>query len=305
MQAGSNPAFNDAELRAGVLAGLGAYALWGIFPVYFKIVGSADPFEVLVHRVIWAVPFGALIIAARRQWSEVWRALRSPKMVGWLGLAALSISVNWLIYIWAVQQERIFEASLGYYINPLIYVLAGMVLLGERLSRLQVTAVAFAAIGVSILTVSLGEFPWVAISLAVLFTAYGVIRKQVPIGAMPGLFVETVLLCGPALALMYWLAASQQLIFGGEASMTVLLVLAGPITVIPLLLFAVAARRLTLTTIGFMQFLGPTLQFLTGLYYGETLTGAHVACFGFVWAAVIVFSVDAYRKNRVAAEEPL
>ncbi len=299
------PGFSDAEIRTGVLLGLAAYTLWGIFPVYFKIVGSVPPTEVLIHRVIWAVPFGALIILARRQWPEVRNAFRSGLMVFWLGLAALSISANWLIYIWAVQHERIFEASLGYYINPLMYVLAGVVLLSESLSRLQVLAVVFAAIGVTVLTVSLGDFPWVAVSLAALFTAYGVIRKQVAIGAMPGLFVETLLLFLPAFAWLLWLGQSEQLVLGREWSMSLLLMLAGPITVVPLLLFAIAAKRLTLTTIGFMQFVGPTLQFLTGVYYGEPLTTAHMICFGFVWAAVIVFSIDAWRKQRVTAEEPL
>jgi chloramphenicol-sensitive protein RarD len=296
---------SDAEIRTGVIVGLAAYALWGIFPVYFKIVGSVPPTEVLVHRVVWAVPFGALIILARRQWADVRLAFSNPKMISWLGLAAISISLNWLIYIWAVQHERIFEASLGYYINPLIYVLAGVLLLNERLSRLQLTAVVLAATGVTVMTISRGQFPWVAISLAVLFTAYGVIRKQVAIGAMPGLFVETLLLFLPALAWMTWLGYGQRLVLGEDLPMSLLLMLAGPITVVPLLLFAIAAKRLTLTTIGFMQFLGPTLQFMTGIYYGEPLTTAHMICFGFVWAAVIVFSVDAMQKQRRRATEPL
>jgi chloramphenicol-sensitive protein RarD len=220
-------------------------------------------------------------------------------MVGWLGLAALSISANWLIYIWAVQNDRIFEASLGYYINPLIYVLVGVAFLNERLRPLQIAAVVAAAIGVLYLTVSGGVFPWVALSLAVLFTAYGVIRKRIVIGAMPGLFVETLLLFPFAMAGLGWLMAHQQAVFAaGDSTMSGLLMLGGPLTVMPLLLFATAARRLTLTTVGFLQFLAPTLQFCTGLYYGETLTSAHVVCFSLIWCAVVLFSLDAVRAGR-------
>jgi RarD protein len=181
----------DAEIRTGVVLGLLAYTMWGVFPVYFKWIAAAAPLEVLSHRVVWAVVFGALIITLRSQWREVRGAFVDRSRLAWLALAALSISLNWLIYIWAVQNERIFETSLGYYINPLMYVAVGIALFGERLRKLQVAAVAFAVTGVLILTLSGGVFPWVALSLAALFTAYGVIRKRVPIGAMPGLFVET------------------------------------------------------------------------------------------------------------------
>lgn len=294
-----NAQHSDSEARSGVLIGLAAYFLWGIFPVYFKWIASVAPLEVLGHRVVWAVPFGALIILARRQWPEVKRALVDRTMLAWLALAALCISINWLIYIWAVQNERIFETSLGYYINPLMYVGVGVVLLGERLRRLQVVAVVFATFGVLFLTLSGGGFPWVALSLAGLFTAYGVIRKKIAIGAMPGLFIETSLLFPIAALWMTWLIATQQASFAsGDPGLTALLVLGGPVTVLPLLFFAIAAKRVTLTTIGFMQFLAPTLQFFTGLYYGEQLTTAHVVCFGSIWAAVAFFSFDALQAGR-------
>ena len=290
------------ETRSGVTAGLIAYSLWGVFPVYFKIIESVAPAEVLAHRIVWAVPFGALILLLRRQWPEVRRALTDRTIVSWLGLSALFITVNWFIYIWAVQNERIFETSLGYYINPLMYVFVGVLFFGERLRSLQLAAVIFASVGVFVLTLSGGTFPWVAISLAVFFTAYGVIRKRVAIGAMPGLFVETVLLFPFAMVWMTWLLVAGQASFGTQdMSLAMLLLAAGPITVVPLLLFAVAARRLPLTTIGFMQFLAPTLQFLTGVYYGEKLTTAHQICFGLIWVAVILFSVDAIRAGRKKA----
>ena len=290
---------DDANARNGVILGLVAYTLWGVFPVYFKWIEDVAALEVLTHRVVWAVPFGALIIFARRQWLEVRGAFVDRTMLAWLALAALSISANWLIYIWAVQNARIFEASLGYYINPLMYVAIGVLVLGERLRRLQIAAVVLAFTGVTYLALSGGIFPWVALSLAALFTAYGVIRKQVAIGAMPGLFVETTLLFPFAAVFLGMLMAGQVASFGaGDTGLSSLLMLGGPITVIPLLLFAIAAKRLTLTTLGFMQFLAPTLQFCTGLYYGEVLTSAHLVCFSCIWVAVAFFSYDAVMAGK-------
>ena len=284
--------------RDGVLTALIAYVLWGVFPVYFKLVQSVAPTEVLAHRIVWAVPFGALILQVRRQWPEVRHAFASPSTLFWLGLAAVAISANWFIYIWAVQQEEVLQASLGYYINPLMYVLVGVLFLKERLRRPQVISVLLAAIGVSYLTVRGGQFPFVAMSLALLFTLYGVIRKQVAIGAMPGLFIETLMLFPFAVAWLGWLMLSQQAAFAaGTVSMSLLLTLAGPLTVVPLLMFAIAARRLTLTVIGFMQFIAPTLQFVVGIYYGEVLTTAHLVCFGCIWAAVAIFSIDAFYQQ--------
>lgn len=290
---------SESEARSGVLIGLLAYFMWGVFPVYFKWIASVAPLEVLGHRVLWAVPFGAIIIFARRQWPEVRMALVDRAMLAWLALAALCISLNWLIYIWAVQNDRIFETSLGYYINPLMYVGVGVALLGERLRRLQIVAVVLASFGVLFLAVSGGAFPWVALSLAVLFTAYGVIRKQIAIGAMPGLFIETLLLFPIAAIWIAWLVATQKAsITAGDSGLSALLILGGPITVLPLLFFAIAAKRVTLTTIGFLQFLAPTLQFFTGIYYGEQLTTAHIVCFGSIWAAVLFFSYDALMAGK-------
>lgn len=285
--------------RDGVLTALIAYVLWGVFPVYFKLVQSVLPTEVLAHRIVWAVPFGALIILWRKQWPEVRAAFGSPSTLFWLAVAALFISANWFIYIWAVQQSEVLQASLGYYINPLMYVLVGVLFLKERLRRPQVVSVLLAAIGVTYLTIRGGQFPFVAVSLALLFTLYGVIRKQVAIGAMPGLFIETLLLFPFAMAWLGWLMVSQQAEFAGSSmSMSLLLVLAGPLTVVPLLMFAIAARRLTLTVIGFMQFIAPTLQFIVGIFYGEKLTAAHLVCFGCIWAAVAIFSIDAFYQQK-------
>jgi chloramphenicol-sensitive protein RarD len=300
---GLNAAPDDAAeqriQRDGVLTALVAYVLWGVFPVYFKLVQAVPPTEVLVHRIVWAVPFGALILHVRKQWPEVRQAFASPATLFWLALAALFISANWFIYIWAVQQEEVLQASLGYYINPLMYVIVGVLFLKERLRRPQIVSVLLAAIGVSYLTIRGGQFPFVAVSLALLFTLYGVIRKQVAVGAMPGLFIETLLLFPFAMAWLGWLMTTQQAEFAsGSVSISLLLVLAGPLTVVPLMMFAVAARRLTLTVIGFMQFIAPTLQFIVGIFYGEVLTPAHLVCFGCIWAAVAIFSVDAFYQQK-------
>lgn len=287
------------DARDGVIAGLLAYLIWGVFPVYFKFVETVPTLEILAHRIIWAVPFGALIIHARRQWREVGGALVDRGKLFWLGLAALAISANWLLYILAVVNDQVFQASLGYYINPLLFVVVSVLFFGERLRPLQTAAVLLAAAGVLVLTTQSGSFPWIAIGLAVMFTTYGVIRKQVVIGAMPGLFIETLLLVPFALAWLGWLVIGGAAMFvGGGTGISVLLLLAGPFTVIPLLLFSLAARRVSLTTIGFMQFIAPTGQFGVGLAYGEQLTVPHAICFILIWIAVALFSTDAVIRGR-------
>jgi chloramphenicol-sensitive protein RarD len=287
------------ERRDGLLAALVAYVMWGVFPIYFVFVASVSTTEVLTHRILWAVPFGALIIHFRHQWPQVRQAMVSATTVFWLALAAIFISGNWLIYIWATQNEQVLQASLGYYINPLMYVFVGVLFLKERLRKAQVLALLLAAVGVAYLTVSGGQFPVVAISLALLFTAYGVIRKQVAVGAMPGLFIETVLLFPFSLAWLAWLIHGGAAAFPSAGwSMSLLLVLAGPLTVLPLLFFAVGARLLPLSIVGFMQYIAPSLQFIVGISLGEKLTVPHLVCFGFIWTAIAVFSLDAVYNQR-------
>jgi len=295
-------AVHSKDTRDGLVAAFMAYLMWGVLPVYFKIVGDVAVTEVLVHRIVWAVPFGAVIIFWRRQWSEVRRALGDARVLGFLTLAAVLIGVNWFVYIWAVQSNQIFQASLGYYINPLLFTLAGVLLFGERLRRFQTAAVFLAATGVLVLTISRGQFPVIALSLGTLFTIYGVIRKQVVVGGMPGLFVETLVLFPLSAAYLIWIMNAGDAAFTlSNPSMVGMLLLAGPFTVLPLLCFALATRRLSLSTVGFMQFIAPTLQFITGLYYGEVLTTAHAVCFGLIWIAVGLFSWDAWRASRPAA----
>lgn len=292
------------ETRTGVAAAVGAYVLWGLLPFYLIALRGIGSEQVLTHRILWSIPLGALIITLRKQWPEVVKAVRTPKVMGALLASSVVIGVNWLIYIAAVQNQHIFEASLGYYINPLIYVLVGVAVLGERLTTAQKAAVVLAAVGVSILTFYGGRFPVVAISLGITFTAYGYIRKVTPVGAMPGLFIETAVLAPIAAVWLAMFVPETARAFGTTAQLTTLLVLAGPVTVVPLLLFAIGARRLPLSTIGFLQFIGPTLQFAIGVLDGEPFTRAHQLCFGFIWVAAIIFAVDAIRRSREAAEPP-
>lgn len=242
---------NRTFIRNGVLSGVLASVMWGAFPVYFKITDGVSALEMLVHRIVWAVPFGALIILARRQWPEVRRIFADRRTIGLLSISAFFITANWLIYIWAVQNEQIFQGSLGYYINPLLLVLVGFVFFGERLRVLQFAAVVLAAVGVLVLTIGGGQFPTISIALATSFTIYGVVRKRVVVGAMPGLFVETLILFPIAAIYLETLLRSDTSAFRWEdPQMFGLLLLAGPLTVVPLLFFAIAARRLQLSTIG-------------------------------------------------------
>ncbi|MEM9529421.1 MAG: EamA family transporter RarD [Pseudomonadota bacterium] len=285
--------------REGLSAAVAAYLLWGLMPAYFFVMKSVPALEMLAHRIFWAVPVGLLIVLVRRQWGEFRALLTQPKNLGWLTLSATCIAVNWLVYIWAVQREQVFQASLGYYINPLLYVVIGVLFLGERLRRPQLIAIILAAIGVAVLTVSGGQVPWLATGLAISFTIYGVIRSQVAVGAMPGLLVETLVLLPAALLWLGWLAGQDELFFAHAGpGITVGLVAAGAITVLPLLAFAVAARRLPLSTIGVLQFMAPTLQFLLGVAFGEPLTPAHVICFVLIWVGVALFAWDTWRAQR-------
>lgn len=305
-----NPPFTDkpsaspaqhglpASVRAGLVFAFIAYFLWGMMPLYLRALSHVPPFEIVAHRIVWSIVFGAVLIWARGQGAEVRVAFTHGRTLLALALAAIFISLNWLIYVWAVMEARILESSLGYFINPLMYVAAGVFVLKEKLRTTQTVAVGIASLGVLVLTVGLGTLPWVALVLAALFTGYGYIRKTVPVGAMPGLFVETALLGPFALAYLAFLMVSGSMVFTTlDWKTDGLLLLAGPVTVMPLLLFALSARRLTMVTIGLTQYLGPTLQFVFALYFGEPFTVYHAVCFGLIWTALVIFSVDAWRHR--------
>ena len=286
-------------ISPALISGCVAYLLWGLFPIYFKITQSIPALEILGHRVLWSVPFGFLILIYRRQFSAVLTALKNRKTCYYLLLAALSMALNWGLYIWAVQQDQIFQASLGYYILPLLYFVIGVIFFDEKLTRLKVIAISLACLGVLILTLYGGAFPYIALILATGFTVYTLCRKQADVDALPGLFIETLILTIPALLYFALLQKTGALRFGVTTpSMTLWLILAGPITVIPLVAFAFAARRLTLITLGFIQYIAPSLHLIIGLCYGEVFTKAHAACFTFIWLAICLFSWDRWRDYK-------
>ena len=311
----SDGAAGAGDARTGVLAAIAAYTCWGFFPLYFLALKQVGAYELLADRILFAVPFGALIIMARGQTAAVMAGLRDRRVLLALFLSAGVVALNWLVYIVAVQNAHIFEASLGYYINPLIYVLVGVIVLGERLRPGQIAAVALATLGVAVLTVGGGKFPLVSLVLAVSFTVYGYVRKTIAIGAMPGLFIETLLLAPFAALGLWWLTASGDAVLPSamrgppgawDWGLVGALAFAGPATVVPLLFFAIGARRLTLATLGFLQFIGPTIQFLVGLWAGEAFTPAHQVCFALIWLAAAVFAMDAWRAHhprRAVAEQ--
>lgn len=291
----SPPHNTSDDLRLGLMAGIMAYTFWGAFPIYFKITEAVGPVEILAHRIVWSLPFALILIAMRRQWAELKRAIKIPKLLALLSLAAIALSVNWGVYIWAVQNEQIFQGSLGYFINPLVFVLIGVLFFGEKLSKFQFLSVLLAFLGVSILTIYGGVFPYISLILAASFGLYGVIRKHAVIGAIPGLAIETAILFIPAAVFLAWLKTQGILSFGTSPGMSGLLLLAGPLTVLPLWAFAVAARKLKLSTLGMLQYIGPTGQFMLALYYGESFTTAHAWCFGFIWLGILIYSFDAYK----------
>jgi chloramphenicol-sensitive protein RarD len=296
----SYPPSAPVAARGAVIAGVACYTLWGVLPLYLHAVAAAGPapLEVIAHRALWSTPWAGLLVLFARQGAQTRAVLKTPRTVALLALSALLIAGNWTLYVWAVSQGRLLEGSLGYYINPLMNMAAGAILFRERLDWVGWSAIALAAIGVGVQALALGHPPYVSLALALTFTCYGLIRKQVPADAQTGLFVECLVLALPALAYIVWLERSGAGHFLSHVQPTVLLLFAGPVTVVPLMLFAWAARRLPLSTIGFLQFIGPTLQFIIGVAGGESLTPLRVASFGFIWAGVGVFAYGAWRKTR-------
>ncbi|HEY6549237.1 MAG TPA: EamA family transporter RarD [Vicinamibacteria bacterium] len=283
----------------GLAAALGAYSCWGFVPLYFKAISAASPLEVLSHRVAWSLLLLLVLVSRAGQLKDL-RAVLSPgRTLAMLAAASVLIAVNWLVYIWAVVQGRVMEGSLGYFINPLVNVALGVAFLGEQLQRPVKIAVALAALGVGWLTVGLGHPPWISLALAFSFGSYGLLRKIVPVGAVLGLCVETLLLAPFALGTLAWLGVQGRLAFGsGDLRLDGLLILAGPITALPLLLFAAAARRLPLSTLGFVQYLSPTLQFLLAvLVFGEPLDAARAGAFVCIWLGLAVFTLYTLRAG--------
>ncbi|MGR5235119.1 EamA family transporter RarD [Vibrio rotiferianus] len=286
--------------RQGVLLAVGAYTMWGIAPIYFKSIADVSPLEILSHRVFWSFFLLAALLHFGRQWRSVRDIIKNKTKMMYLISTAILVGANWLIFIWAVTSNHMLDASLGYYINPLINVLLGMVFLGERLRKLQWFAVALAACGVLVQLVVFGSVPVVAIALAMSFGFYGLLRKKVSVEAQTGLFIETLVLLPAASIYLFFIASTPTSnMFDNPWQLNTLLIAAGVITTLPLLCFTGAATRLKLSTLGFFQYIGPSLMFLLAvLIYGEPFTSDKAITFAFIWGALVMFSIDGLRNNR-------
>ena len=281
----------------GVLSALGCFSFWGLFPVYFKLLQQVPPLEVVSHRILGSALVLLALTGLRGRWPALRDEFRDRRRLHFYLLTTLLISANWLVYIWAVQQGRILDASLGYYINPLVNVLLGVLFLHERLNPRQWLAVALAGVGVLTLIIGHGVFPWIALTLAFSFGSYGMLRKRAGLNPTLGLTVETLLLAPVALLFLVTLGGGA--LGRIDRQIDLLLLIAGPITVAPLLLFLEASQRLRLSTVGLIQYLTPTLQFLLAvIVYHEQLTGVHLAVFGCIWLALALYSGDAWFSHR-------
>jgi chloramphenicol-sensitive protein RarD len=293
---------NDKSVKAGVIFALAAYSMWGIAPMYFKLLASVPALEIVMHRIVWSALVLCLLLVLRKKLSQVLKAIRDPKIITTLSISGLLLAGNWLVFIWAVNNDRMLDASLGYFINPLFNVLLARLFLQESLTRLQLLAVFVALSGVVFLIYSYGQLPWIALALAISFSIYGLLRKKVTVDSMPGLFIESCIML--PFAVLYWLimgtSSGNMLANSFDLNMTLLLV--GVVTTAPLLCFTAAARRIRYTTLGFFQYIGPSLMFLLAvLYYQEPLDKTWIVTFVLVWIGLLIYVFDSlriYRKSR-------
>lgn len=287
-------------MNTGIVYAALAYLSWGLFPLYFRQVADVPALEVVLHRTLWSLVFVLALLAVRRQWAWMREALRQPRVLGAFALSALLLAANWLTYVWAVNNGHVVDASLGYFILPLVNVALGYVFLHERPRRGQWLAVAVAAAGVLWLTVQAGRLPWIALVLALTFGFYGLLRKVAVLGALEGLTLETVLLAPLTLAVLgAWAWQGQGALAQGDAATLGWLALAGPVTAVPLLLFAAGARRIPLATMGILQYISPSLQFALGVWlFHEAFDPARLAGFVLIWAALLVYTLEGWRSRR-------
>ncbi|WP_057829895.1 EamA family transporter RarD [Colwellia sp. TT2012] len=285
--------------RNGALSALSAYLLWGFAPIYFKLLNEIEPGEILMHRVIWSALFLLVMIVVMKKWSQLVTVFRQPKILLLLSLSASFLAVNWFLFIWAINNNHLLDASLGYYINPLFNVVLGMIFFHERLRRNQLIAVGLALTGVLVQLIALGTLPMISLALASTFAIYGLIRKKLPVNSFIGLFIESLLML--PIALIYWfffVDSSTSNMALNSSSLNFTLIMAGLVTTAPLLLFTIAAKRLTLSSLGFFQYLGPSIMFLLAtFYYQETMKSAELITFIFIWAALALYTLDSLRKR--------
>ena len=286
--------------RPALIASIGNNLLWGAAPLLFMALGraGATSWEIVAHRAMWSAPWAALLVLLARQGDQIRRAFGQPRTLGLLALSAVSIASGWSLYVWAVNHGQILESSLGYYINPLMNMAAGAALFRERIDKIGLAAIALAVIGVAIQTVALGHLPVISLVLATTFWIYGLIRRHVDVDGQAGLLIECLFMALPGIVGVIWLSYSGQGIFGRSLGLSLLMSLVGPVTVFPLALFAWSARRLTFATLGFLQFLSPTVGFAIGVWTGEALTPLRLLSFGFIWAGAAMFAYGAWRASR-------
>jgi chloramphenicol-sensitive protein RarD len=291
------------EAAAGVLYAGGAFLIWGLSPVYWKAMQMVPALEIVTHRVVWSFLFLMVLTLVQRRWGEFKDVLKTPRTLLILALTTLLVSCNWLLYIWAVNAGYMLQASLGYYINPLVNVLLGMVFLKERLRRPQALAVLLACAAVAFRTVSYGELPWIALTLGFTFGLYGLIRKVAPVSSLVGLTIETLLLTAPGVAYLVFLESRETgALFHVSRSLDVLLIGTGVFTAVPLLFFNLGARRINLSTVGLMQYIAPSGMFLLAvLVYGEPFSAVQMWTFVLIWTALAIYSIDSLRTYRRAA----
>lgn len=283
----------------GILLGLAAFTAWGFLPAYWKQMQKVGALEILCHRIVWSCIFLIVIISLQKRWKEVSRILKTPAQFLGLSLSGLLIGLNWFVYIWAVNSGRVVETSLGYYINPMINVLIGYLLLGERFSRLQCIAVLFALAGVSYSLISYGALPMFALTLAITFAFYGYARKKIQAAPIPGLLIETMVLFVPALAYIMYRMIFAGSYFAKDLELTLWMIGSGVVTSLPLLWFAASAKRLKLSTIGILQYLAPSIAFVLGVFvYREAFTHNNLITFGFIWMGVVLYTWEALMKNK-------
>jgi chloramphenicol-sensitive protein RarD len=293
-------------MNKGILAGISAYIFWGLFPIYWRLLEDVPAIEILANRMVWSFVFVAIILTVQKDWQWFREASRNRKTLLTYTMAAILLSINWFTYIWAVNAGFVVEASLGYFINPLVNILLGVIFLGEKLRRGQVAAVILAGLGVVYLTVSYGSLPWISLVLAFTFGMYGLIKKTARLESMHGFSLETTVLFLPAMVYLLYREANGvgALVHQGPA-VTLLLILAGPVTSVPLLLFGYSARRIPLSMLGFIQYIAPTLQFLLGVFvYAEPFPPTRLVGFSIIWLALLVYSLESVFFNRKAKPEP-
>jgi chloramphenicol-sensitive protein RarD len=295
---------------AGVIYGLLAYLAWGLLPIYWKQVETASPDEILSHRIIWSLLFVALVLSLQRGWKDLWKICRSSRAMAWAALSGTLIATNWFLYIWAVLSSHIVETSFGYYLTPLANVLVGALILRERLRPVQIIAILLAAIGLIPFALGLDHFPWLALALCFSFAFYGLIRKIAPAGALNGLFLETAWLTPLAACLIGWRICSRTgtFLFAGHQQ-TILLVAAGAVTAMPLIWFAAAARRVSMSTLGILQYIAPSVAFLVSVFvYPEPVTAMNLLGFAFIWVALALYTSESllhYRPRRITPAAPV